>query len=86
MISDPLRAPLLPAIHATPGMRVLHRRGQWLATVVRREPPWIWVRYDDDAQRGRPYPRRLHEADVVRYGDVQCPPQDTQETSDAPTP
>jgi hypothetical protein len=79
MIRDPLRAPLLPAVHATPGMRVLHRRGQWLATVVRTAPPWIWVLYDDDTHRGMPYPKRVHEADLVRYGDVRRPPEASEE-------
>lgn len=44
---------------ALPGARLRHLRTGWLATIVTRAWPAIWVHFDEDLERGRGGPRKV---------------------------
>ena len=46
-----LRTCPFTAVEATPGLRVLHARGQWWGTITRIEWPAVWVLYAMDADQ-----------------------------------
>lgn len=69
-ITDPLRARPLAPTEALPGLRVVVRQQQWLATIVALDGAHVWVQYDADRQRGIFQSKRLPLASVCRLADV----------------
>ena len=57
----------LSASAAIPGTRVLHRRGQWYATIVAVALPYCWIVYDMDRDGGRGREKRLRLDDLTLY-------------------
>jgi len=74
LIRDPVHVPPLHASQGKPGIRVLHRRGQWAATVVCVQWPTLWVQYDADRERGISRATVLSAADVVLLATVERRP------------
>jgi hypothetical protein len=52
-------AALLQEVTALPGTRIQHLHSGWLATIVTRAWPAIWVHFDRDLERGRTGPRKV---------------------------
>ena len=61
-----LRLPLSES-EALPGTRVLHRRGQWYATIVAVALPYCWIVYAMDRDEGRAREKRLRCEDLALY-------------------
>ena len=59
--------PPLSASAAIPGVRVLHRRGQWYAIIVAVALPYCWIVYDMDRDEGRGREKRLRLEDLALY-------------------
>jgi hypothetical protein len=57
--TDQPSASLLQEVTAMPGTRIQHLHSGWLATIVARAWPAIWVHCDADLERGRVAPRKV---------------------------
>ena len=68
--------PSLSASAAIPGTRVLHRRGQWIATIVDVALPYYcWIVYDSDrGEKGHAQKKQLRIDALALYREPSSAP------------